>query len=130
AAAATLLNPYGVRLLTWTWESLTWPRPEIAEWAAVPFWSLEYMAFKTLVAVTALSLLASRLRRDPARVMILVLTAAQAFLHLRHIPLFAICAIYWVPEHTDHCVRRLREWASRAARLSDADATAQGMYKA
>ncbi len=129
SAGATLLNPYGVRLLTWTWESLTWPRPEIAEWAAVPFWSLEYAGFKSLVAVAAVSLIGSRLPRDPARVVILLLTAVQAFLHLRHIPLFAICAAYWVPEHTDHCVRRLREWAGRAARLSDADTAAQAMYK-
>jgi hypothetical protein len=113
-AAATLVNPYGVTLPVWLWDSLSWPRPEIAEWWPVPLWTLEYFAFKVMVAVALAGVAASRRPRAWSQVTILALVAVQAFLHRRHIPLFAILAAYWLPEHLDDGLRRLRDWlASR-----------------
>jgi hypothetical protein len=121
SAAATLVNPYGPGLLSWVWDSLTWPRPEISEWWPVPWWSAEYAAFKVLVVVTAVALGVSKRSHNWNHIAILALAASQAFLHRRHTPLFAILACIWVPEHFNDCLVRLRHWAQRRAAVNAGD---------
>ncbi len=129
ATAAMLINPYGPRLLTWVWDSLTWPRPEISEWWPVPILSLEYLPFKLLVALTLISLALSRRERRWSRVTILLVAALQAFIHRRHTPLFAILAAYWLPEHLNDCVKRFRVWMRSRANLSIIDARTLRLHR-
>jgi hypothetical protein len=119
-AAATLVNPYGPRLLLWVWDSLTWPRPEISEWWPVSVWSLDYLPFKALVVLTATSLLFSKRPLDRNQLTILVLAGIQACMHRRHTMLFAILAAYWVPEHMNDCWIRLRALVIGRAKLAEA----------
>jgi hypothetical protein len=107
SAAATLVNPYGTTLHVWLWDSLTWARPEITEWLPVRLWSLDYAAFKALLLWCAVTAAASNRPRDPVKLILLALIAVQAFLHVRHVPLFAIAVAFWMPAHADDCVRRI-----------------------
>ena len=104
----TIVNPYGTGLLTWIWDSLTWPRPEIHEWWPVTLWSWEYFSFKIFVTITVLSLILTRRPRSWKEMTILGLAAVQAFMHRRHIPLFAILAACWLPEHLEDFLARVR----------------------
>ncbi len=128
--AATLVNPYGTGLLTWLWDSLTYPRPEISEWWSVRLFSRDYFAFKLFVALSAVVLITSRRPQQWVHLAILSMAALQAFLHCRHIPLFAILAAYRLPEHLDDCVQRLRTWLNRRAALPGPDAGSVRMYRA
>jgi hypothetical protein len=128
SVAATLVNPYNVELLTWVWDSLTWPRPEISEWVSVPLGTFEYMSFKVLVAVTIVALAATRLPRNTAQATMLALAAWESFGHVRHIPLFAILVLYWLPPHLDDVLDRLLGWLGARARLQQVDARPQSLY--
>jgi hypothetical protein len=89
-AAATLLNVYGAEL-PWFLVTKVTPRVPITEWAPVAFTDLSFGLFKA----TALGLLAwlalTRRGRLP-ETMIVLAAGVAAFLHQRHIPLFAIAA--------------------------------------
>lgn len=129
SAAAVLVNPYGPKLLSWVWDSLTWSRPEISEWWPVSVWSVDYLPFKVLVVLTVVSLLLSKRPRERSHVAILVLAGLQAFMHRRHTMLFAILAAYWVPEHLNDCWYRLRQWVVGRTKAADADAETLQMYR-
>src|SRR5262249_7118213 len=62
-------------------------------------------------------------------VILLVLAGAEAFLHRRHTPLFAILAAFWIPEHLDDCLSQLRERLTRRSLLVSPDAASLRMYR-
>jgi hypothetical protein len=127
--AALLVNPYGPGLLTWIWDSLTWPRPEIAEWWPVSVWSLEYLPFKAIVVLTVVSLWLSKRPRDRCQIAILLLAGLQAFMHRRHTTLFAILAAYWIAEHLNDCCLRFREWVLARTKFAEPDAGSVRMHR-
>lgn len=129
-AAATLVNPYGPRLLSWVWDSLTWPRPEISEWWPVSIWSLDYLPFKALIVMTVMSLFLSKRPRERSQWAILLVAGLQAIMHRRHTTLFAILAAYWVPEHLNDCWLRLRHWLVGRTKLAEADSVSVQMHRA
>lgn len=106
SAAGTLLNPYGWGLHAWLVESLGAARPEISEWRPPSPNNPVFAPFVVLLTLASVSLSASRRRRDPVQVVLLVLVAWQATLHLRHIALFAILCGFWLPPHTQSALRR------------------------
>ena len=126
---APLGNPYGPELLDWLWEALTLPRPEISEWAPVPLWSLDMMSFKSLRLLGTAAVLGSRRPRRFNQLAILVLVAWQAIIHIRHIPIFAILAAHFLPEHLDDCLRRILACWAKRQRLTRADAGGIRMYR-
>ncbi len=98
SCAAALVNPYGFELVQWLAHSLSAARPEIIEWLppdAAPVW----WPFWGLAAATVIALWRTRRPRDLAHTVILTLTMWQAMMHRRHIPLFAILAAFWMPQH-------------------------------
>jgi hypothetical protein len=106
--AATLLNPYGWKLHRWLFVSLIEPRPEITEWFAPQMSDPTFWPWIGLLAVIAVSLFATRERRDWVEIVILLLVVWQSTLHLRHIAFVAIVAGFWLPVHFQSALSRFR----------------------
>ncbi len=97
--AATLINPYGLELHQWLYESLRVPRPEIAEWHPPDLFTETSVKLWLLLALTAIGLLGSRRQRDFTHLVVLGLVLVQALQHQRHLPFVAILIGFWVPVH-------------------------------
>jgi hypothetical protein len=104
---ALLINPYGIRLVTFLVRTATVPRPEIADWRPITItgtWGQLYFAALLLML---LGLLFSRRERKPALVAVSVCTAILPLFAIRHTPLFAIAAPLLVGEHVSDAAARL-----------------------
>jgi hypothetical protein len=112
--AATLLNPYGWQLHRWLFVSLIEPRPEITEWLAPQMSDPTFWPWIALLAVIAVSLFATRERRDWVEIAILLLVVWQSMLHLRHIAFVALVAGFWIPIHVQSTLSQTlkKPWAS------------------
>jgi hypothetical protein len=112
--AATLLNPYGWQLHRWLFVSLTEPRPEITEWLAPQMNDPTFWPWIALLAVIAVSLFATKERRDWVEIAILLLIVWQSTLHLRHIAFVALVAGFWNPMHFQSTLYQTlkKPWAS------------------
>ncbi len=106
--AATLANPYGPELLVWLAQSLAEPRPEITEWAPPRPSDEFFIPFVLLSGLTVVAWTFSQRKRDWVNLVLIVLAFSQAALHLRHIAFFAILCGFWLPEHVQSLVSRLR----------------------
>ena len=106
ACAATMINPYGSEFLTWLYDDLKVPRPEIVEWRAPDFFSLETLPFVILLCAWLGALLFSRKRHDFTQQVILALLCWQSMTHLRHIAFFAIACGFWLPRHWQSVLER------------------------
>ncbi len=106
--AATLANPYGWELHRWLVMSLGQARPEITEWAPPKMADPMFWQWIGLLAVTAISLVATRRRRDWVQIVIFALVAWQSALHLRHIAFLALLCGFWLPVHVQSALSRLR----------------------
>jgi hypothetical protein len=106
ACAATLINPYGSEFLTWLYDDLKVPRPEIVEWRAPDFFSLETLPFVILLCAWVAALLFSRKRHDFTHQVILALLCWQSMTHLRHIAFFAVACGFWLPRHWQSVLER------------------------
>ncbi len=105
--AATLVNLYGWQLHRWLALSLIEPRPEITEWLAPHWGDPTFWPWIAMLAVTALSLLGTKERRDWVEIAILLLVVWQSALHLRHIAFVALVCGFWIPVHFQSTLRRL-----------------------
>ena len=114
SALATLLNPYGLDLLTWLVRDLGPPRPEIFEWRALSPSDAVFPIFVIVLGLTATAWLARRQWRDPARTVLLAATAWQCVAHVRHLPFFAIAAGFWLPAQLQPLVDRMRHATDRS----------------
>src|SRR5436305_602358 len=114
SALATLLNPYGLDLLTWLVRDLGPPRPEIFEWRALSPSDAVFPIFVIVLGLTATAWLARRQWRDPARTVLLAATAWQCVAHVRHLPFFAIAAGFWLPAQLQPLVDRMRHATERS----------------
>ena len=110
---ATLLNPYGTELLAWLVESLKNPRPEITEWASPAPSDPFFFSFVVLAVIAAVAFAATKRRRDWIHLALLTLTLWQAAMHLRHIAFFALLCGFWLPEHVESVLGRLRSSDAR-----------------
>jgi len=92
--AGTLLNPYGIDLWGFVFDSAAIFRPILSEWA--PFNPIthfsEHVDFIVLVTVTTIGVLISFRSCSGFGLVILVLSLVAAFSMRRNIPLFAIVA--------------------------------------
>ena len=105
---ATVVNPYGVRLLTWLVEDLAPPRPEISEWGRMAPPDPVFFVFALLLGLTVVALLRTRKPRDWAHIAVLAVTACEAVAHSRHVVFFGIAAGLFLPAHLDSLWRRGR----------------------
>jgi hypothetical protein len=101
------VNPYGWHLHHWLAVSLSAARPEITEWLAPHPGDPVFWPWLILLAVIAVSLLASTKRRDWVETTILLLVVWQSVLHLRHIAFVAILCGFWIPVHFQSALGRL-----------------------
>ncbi|WP_425613885.1 hypothetical protein NA78x_003729 [Anatilimnocola sp. NA78] len=107
AAAATLINPYGGEFLVWLYDDLKVPRPEIVEWRAPDFFSLETLPFLILLVAWVGALLFSKKRHDFTQQVILALLCWQSLSHSRHIAFFAIACGFWLPRQWQSIFERI-----------------------
>ncbi len=103
---ATLLNPYGVRLLTFLLRTATVPRPEIAEWQPIDLKSTWGILYLIALLLTAIGLAFTRRPRRPTLLVILVCTAFLPLTAARHTPLFALAALAFAGEHIGDAAAR------------------------
>jgi hypothetical protein len=90
---ATLVNPYGLGLITFLLQTATVPRPEISEWQPLLLRSQLGLAYLVSLGLAIVGLVFSRRRRSLALVTVFACVAIQPLLALRHTSLFAIAAI-------------------------------------
>src|SRR5262245_6431687 len=106
---ATLLNPFGVHLLTFLYQTALGPRPDIWEWHPLVL-SSQWGFFYLLLAVpTVLGLIWSRRERVPALVAVLLTVMAMPFLAQRHVPLALLAIAVIAAEHVGDAWSRVAE---------------------
>jgi len=100
---ASLINPYGIRLWSFIFESFTMFRPYLSEWA--PFNRLEQVLihpdFIALAVLSFVGICFSRKPQDITWAGILAVAFVGAIVLRRNIPLFAITASFVVPRYLD-----------------------------
>jgi len=102
---ALAANPWGWKLVTWTFATLRLPRPNITEWQPMPlaWWSAPFFA---AVALGVVAWVFSRQSRRTWEMAVWGLFAAMACQHQRHSPLFGLATLVLLPEHVLDVVRR------------------------
>ncbi len=96
---ATLLNPYGARLLTFLVRPATIIRPEIIEWQPISTASAYGVIYLAFLAMAVLGLLYSTRERRPAPLVLFLCVAMLPLLAIRHTPLFALGIPILMGEH-------------------------------
>jgi hypothetical protein len=114
ALLATFINPYGVRLHAWIWDAMSIQRPEIIEWQPAHWGDETYPVLLFLTAVSILGIVTSRRSVDAAELGLLILTGIQSYLHIRHLPFFAITIGFTMPRHWDGAWSRLGQSSASA----------------
>ncbi len=99
ACAATLINPYGIGLWRFLWQTLG-PRPDIAEWQAVPLASAEGVAYLAVLVFGAVGAMAALRERRWTVVVLFACGAVLPFMARRHLPLFVMITLVFCAQHT------------------------------
>jgi hypothetical protein len=98
-AAATLVNPYGVHLISFLLRTATVARPEISEWQSISLVSPQGAAYIAALGLALVGFLFSRRPRSIALLAVFVSTSALPLSALRHLPLFALAFAVIAGEH-------------------------------
>ena len=98
--AATFINPYGARIWNVIFMAVSKQKSYITEWRMVEF-SAEYKNYFILVSVMILGLVFSRIRRSVYEIFFLLTSFYFSFQHKRHVTLFAIVALMYLPKHVN-----------------------------
>jgi hypothetical protein len=96
---ATLLNPFGVHLLTFLYQTALGARPDITEWQPLVLSSQFGFVYLLLALPAVLGLIWSRRERVPALVAVLLTVMAMPFLAMRHVPLALLAIAVIAAEH-------------------------------
>jgi hypothetical protein len=104
--AAVLVNPYGLSIITFLYESLSAPR-NISEWAPIGIFDLSYLRFKILAVLTIVLFFLSRDKNRSWEIGVVIISMLYAFLHQRHSPIFAIIAAPFVSEKLSELEKRI-----------------------
>ncbi len=97
--AATLLNPYGVDLLTFLFRTATVPRPEIEDWQPLALVSALGFMYLFILACAATGIALSTHEKKPVILFLFGLMALLPWLAMRHLPLFSLAAVVLAGEH-------------------------------
>lgn len=109
--AVVLLNPNGVRLLSYPIETLRSQAQQtyIAEWASPDFHQGRFQPFLALLLLTFLALAISPRRAKPKELLLLLATAYAGMRSIRHIPIFALVAAPVLAAHV-YAIVREKSW--------------------
>ena len=88
-AGATLVNPYGYKLILFLYQSLSAPR-DISEWQPVALWDLSYLHLKILAVLFLATLCRSPRRWEGWEVAASAAILAASLVQKRHMPFFGI----------------------------------------
>jgi hypothetical protein len=116
AGAATLVNPYGVGLWMFLARTLG-PRPDIAEWQAVPLASAEGVAYLAVLAFGAIGAMRALRERRWTAAILFACGAVLPFVARRHLPLFVLITLVFCAEHVYG--PRLSSMPTRGSRGAD-----------
>lgn len=96
---STLLNPYGINLLIFLYESLSVPR-QITEWAPIPLMDISFIRLKLTALLFLIVLLSSSRKAIGWESAAITAIMLASFRQQRHSPFFAIAAapflVYWL----------------------------------
>ncbi|MEW5735830.1 MAG: hypothetical protein AB1921_13310 [Thermodesulfobacteriota bacterium] len=123
-AAATLVNPYGLRLWQGVFQHAASPEKEIWEWYSLSRWVASFgfdkrtLAFSGLLVLFLLSV-PSLWRSERTGLWICLFCALLGFFHLRHIPFFCFSFAVFMPRAMGLAASRGpgRKPAARVARM-------------
>lgn len=120
AFVAAAANPSGWHLWVYPFETLQSDamRRYIVEWHSPDFHSPWFWPFVLLLALTAVSMVASRRSPGWTPQMLVLGSALAGMQSMRHIPLFAIIAIPVVADQLDAALDRRRNGPPEAGRLA------------
>ncbi|MBI4516394.1 MAG: hypothetical protein HY699_11335 [Deltaproteobacteria bacterium] len=125
ATAATVVNPYGWRLLAYIAGELTVEHP-ITEWQPATAGDASQTTFFVLLALFVLTLPWARWRARPWEIALAIGCAVMALRHQRHTPVFALTAAVAVTAQLAAAVRR-RPWRVPALSAAAQRALAAGL---
>jgi hypothetical protein len=89
ASAATLLNPYGYKLLVFLYKTLSLPR-QISEWNPVPLFDMSHSNLKLLALLFLATLCKEPKQNQGWELVACAMTLIASFCHGRHMPFFGI----------------------------------------
>jgi len=122
---ATLLNPYGYRLLVFLYKTLTLQR-EITEWIPIPLFDGSHLHLKVLAALFLVTVAVTGKRSHGWEVCVIAMTLLASFRHQRHAPFFAMTVAPYLVFWSSRFASFLRV---RFSRLSLSD-TSRGLLSA
>jgi hypothetical protein len=105
-AAATLINPYGVKLPVFLMRTATVARPEIGEWSPVAIATPEGLVYLLVVSVGIVVFVRSSRSRRPALTAVLLVSALLPLHAQRHLPLFGLAFAVLASEHLADVLNR------------------------
>ncbi len=105
--AATLVNPYGMDLLTFLLRTATVPRPEILDWQPLKLISIYGLMYLLALMVSVGGLVLSSQPRRPVPLILFGITALLPWMAVRHLPLFSIASLVFTGEHAGSAWNRL-----------------------
>lgn len=97
--AATLVNPYGMDLLTFLLRTATVQRPEITEWQPLELISIPGFLYMLVLMVSSAGLALSSQPRRPVLLTLFGINALLPLMAVRHLPLFCIASLVFTSEH-------------------------------
>ncbi|MGB9739637.1 hypothetical protein [Chloroflexus sp.] len=101
AALATLVNPYGLGILSFLFETATGDRPEIADWQPLPIRSPFGAIYLVVMALAVWGVYRSSLQRRPILIGLFGLVGIMPLVAIRHLPLMGIAFAIFTGEHVN-----------------------------
>ena len=102
-----LVNPYGVRILTFLFESLSVPR-DITEWNPITVLDFSFLKFKILSLLVLLFVFLNRGKNRYWEIGIILVAMVFSFKHQRHSPIFALLAVPFLTENLSIFAKKIR----------------------
>ena len=105
--ASIFINPYGLSILTFLYESLSVPR-SISEWSPIEIFNFSHLRFKILAFSTVISIFLAKKKNRTWEIVIIGIAMVYAFLHQRHTPIFAIVVAPFLSEKLSEIEKGIR----------------------
>lgn len=103
---ALLANPWGWKMILWTFGTLFLPRPNITEWQPMPL-TAGALPFYFAILLGAAAWIVSRQPRRLWEMVAWALLAAMTIRTQRHAPLFGLASLIFLPPHLHELFARL-----------------------